>query len=40
MCAQWVDGSDKELIACCIMFSTFMACVGKVKDLSADKEHC
>lgn len=37
MCAWWVDGNDQKLIACCIMFSTFMACVGKTKDLSADK---
>lgn len=37
MCAQWVGGNDQELIACCIMFCTFMACVGKAKDLSADK---
>lgn len=37
MCSQWVDGYDQEFIACCIMFSTFRACVGKTKDLSADK---
>jgi len=37
MFSQWVDGYDQEFIACCIMFSTFRACVGKTKDLSADK---
>lgn len=37
MCSQWVDGYNQEFIACCIMFSTFRACVGKTKDLSADK---
>lgn len=37
MSSQWVDGCDQEFIARCIMFSTFRACVGKTKDLPADK---
>lgn len=35
--SQRAGGYDQEFVACCIMFSTSRACVGKNKDLAADK---